>query len=254
MQKKQEKDAAGWLSSAVTVLLILAVVLCLYAVIQVLNNGYVNIGGFMFFRVVTGSMEPTISTGSLLLTREVDIHTVRQNDIICFESQSAVIYGSIVTHRVVQVMTGGDGGILLATQGDANPVADAHYVTENNFVGKVIWYMGEDNVLATAVSFLTDKIGFLGCIVFPCLIFSAFVLRNCVNSIKEELRIAKEELEETEVVTADNLLSSMTPQEYADMVAQIRAELLLEMQLQTENLKGEGPVEIHHEVDSEAVE
>ena len=44
----------------VTVLLVLAVALCLYVVVQVLSNGYANIGGFMMFRVVTGSMEPEI--------------------------------------------------------------------------------------------------------------------------------------------------------------------------------------------------
>ena len=70
------------LSLLVTIMLILAVCLCLYACVQVLSRGYVNIGGFMMFRVVTGSMEPTIPVGALLLTKEVDIDSVRINDII----------------------------------------------------------------------------------------------------------------------------------------------------------------------------
>ena len=70
----------------VTVLLILAVLLCLYVVIQVLSNGYVSFGGFMMFRVVTGSMEPTIPVGALLVTRQVDIKTIQLDDIICFRT------------------------------------------------------------------------------------------------------------------------------------------------------------------------
>ena len=91
------------ISTLVTILLILAVLLCLYVVIQVLSNGYVNFGGFMMFRVVTGSMEPTIPVGALLVTRQVDIETIRLEDIICFRTQETEIWGKIVTHRVVGI-------------------------------------------------------------------------------------------------------------------------------------------------------
>ena len=64
------------ISALVTVLLVLAVTLCLYATIQVLSKGYANIGGFMMFRVVTGSMEPEIPVGALLLTKETEIEEV----------------------------------------------------------------------------------------------------------------------------------------------------------------------------------
>ena len=37
------------ISVLVTITLILTVMLCLYVVIQVLSNGYVNIGGYMMF-------------------------------------------------------------------------------------------------------------------------------------------------------------------------------------------------------------
>ena len=60
----------------VTLLLVLAVALCLYTVVQVLSHGYVNMGGFMMFRVVTGSMEPTIPVGALLVTQQVDIESI----------------------------------------------------------------------------------------------------------------------------------------------------------------------------------
>ena len=35
--------------------------------LKVLTRGYVTLGGYSLFRVVSGSMEPTISTGALLI-------------------------------------------------------------------------------------------------------------------------------------------------------------------------------------------
>ena len=104
------------ISAVVTVLLVLAVVLCLYVAIQVLSNGYVDFGGYMMFRVVTGSMEPTIPTGALLVSQRTDITSIRVNDIVCFKTQEAQIWGSIITHRVVEVLEGADGSVLLRTQ------------------------------------------------------------------------------------------------------------------------------------------
>lgn len=252
MDETKEKVILGRVSRAVTVLLILVVVLCLYVVIQLLNNGYVNIGGFAMFRVVTGSMEPTIPVGTLLVSRQTEITAVEPGDIVCFLTENAQIYGSVVTHRVVEICTGADGAVLLQTKGDANLVADGYLVEQENLIGKVVWYSGGSSVLATAFSFLTDKVGFLGCIVFPCLILATFVLRSCVANIQEELRRAKEELETPAEVTADNLLSSMTQQEYEDMVSKLRQELMQELAQRDRPQEGEDHAEILEEQDSKS--
>ena len=83
------------ISVLVTVLLILAVLLCLYVAIQVICNGYVNFGGYMMFRVVTGSMEPAIPTGALLITKEADIQTIELQDIVCFIRRKAPSGGKL---------------------------------------------------------------------------------------------------------------------------------------------------------------
>lgn len=212
----------------VTVLLILSVLLCLYVVIQVLSRGYVNIGGFMLFRVVTGSMEPTIPVGALQITREVDISTVALGDIICFRTQEAAIWGKIVTHRVVEIMESADGSLLLATQGDANVIADNYLVTQSNFVGKVVWHTGENNVMADIFSFFTNKIGFLGCIVFPCLLLAGLIMKDCVKNIRSELREIMDELDGTEETPAAPACE-VSEEERAEMQARIRAELMEEM-------------------------
>jgi len=225
------------ISVLVTVLLVLAVALCLYACIQVLSRGYVNIGGIMMFRVVTGSMEPTIPVGALLVTKEVDINTIQLNDIICFRTQVSEIWGKIVTHRVVGVLETEWGGILLETKGDANLVMDGYFVDSTNFVGKVIWHTGDGSVLANVISLFTSKIGFLGCIVFPCLLLAALIMRDSVGSIRKELELVLEmERQQQQTPSWENdPLCGMTQEEYNEMYERIRAELMEElMQLAAE--------------------
>ena len=218
------------ISAVVTVLLVLAVVLCLYVAIQVLSNGYVDFGGYMMFRVVTGSMEPTIPTGALLVSQRTDITSIRVNDIVCFKTQEAQIWGSIITHRVVEVLEGADGSVLLRTQGDANLVADGYFVDRDNLIGKVIWHTGDGNMLASVFAFFTNEVGFLGCIVFPCLLVAGIILKDCVGNIHHELLNAVEELEDTnENHWQNDPLCGMTQEEYNEMYERIRAELIEEL-------------------------
>lgn len=218
-------------SIAVTVLLVLTVLTCLYAAIQVLSNGYVHIGGFMMFRVVTGSMEPTIPTGALMVARQVDIESIQLNDIICFRTQQADIWGSIVTHRVVDIFTGSDGNIVLSTKGDANLIMDSFTVTRDNLVGKVIWHTGDGNVLATVFSFFTKKVGFLGCIVLPCLLIAGLILKDCVKNIRVELQNAIDEVNRSggKDDWKKDPLFGLTQEEYNEMYNRIKAELIEEL-------------------------
>lgn len=227
---KQARVQRG-ISVAVTILLVLTVLLCLYVVTQVLSNGYVNLGGFMMFRVVTGSMEPTIPTGALLVARQVDIHSIGLDDIICFRTQEADIWGKIVTHRVVELFTGPDGNVVLATKGDANLVVDGYLVTQENLVGKVIWYTGDGSVAATFFSFFTNKVGFLGCIVLPCLLLAGLILKDCVSNIRVELQAAIDEVNRSEEKDAwkQDPLFGLSQEEYNEMYERIKAELIEEL-------------------------
>ena len=214
------------ISILVTIFLILSVLLCLYVAVQVLSNGYVSFGGFMLFRVVTGSMEPTIPVGALMVTQQVQIDTVVLDDIVCFRTQEAEIWGSIVTHRVVEVLDLGQN-VLLRTQGDANLTADGYLVTRDNFVGKVIWHTGDGSVVASIFSFFTNQIGFLGCIVFPCLLLAGLILKDSVSSIRKEMREVMETIEEED--WENDPLCGMTQEEYDEMYQRIRAELIEEL-------------------------
>ena len=69
----------------------------------------VMLGGYSFFRVVTGSMEPQIPVGAMLISQETDIEDLKIGDIICFSALSPDMYGRCITHRVIGISEGADG-------------------------------------------------------------------------------------------------------------------------------------------------
>ena len=228
-EKKESRISINkWVNVTLTVVLALTVALCLYVIIQVMSHGYANIGGFMMFRVVTGSMEPTISTGALLIAKEVDIATIQLNDIVCFRTQVSEIWGNIVTHRVVDV-TRESGRILLETKGDANLVSDLFLVDSSNLVGKVVWYTGKGSILSGILSLFTNKIGFLGCIVLPTLLISGIILKDSIAGIRKDMLLLLEESRRQEQVREADPLCGMTQKEYDEMYERIRSELMEEL-------------------------
>lgn len=212
-------------SALSTLVLVISIILCLTVVTQVYSNGYVQIGGFSLFRVVTGSMEPTLPVGSLLLCQETDIQQIQVGDIICFRSRNPQIMGKIITHRVISITVSGEGETLLETKGDANLSADSEFVTQKNLIGRVNHYAKDGNLMASLVNVLTDKIGFLMLILFPTLLIAGFILRSCMMNMRRDIEQALEE-EKRQKIEEDRLY---TEEEYAAMLERIKNELLEEM-------------------------
>ena len=88
-------------------------------------------GGIRPLTVMSGSMEPSIKTGSVALieTNLTDFNKIEKGDIITFD-----IGGSFVTHRVVDITEDG-----VYTKGDANNAKDPWIVTDANYYGKELF-------------------------------------------------------------------------------------------------------------------
>ena len=194
-QKKQKTPFVKFMSVFTTVLLIAAVVFCFTVVFQIQTKRYVSIFGFSVFRVITDSMEPAIPVGALILNKETEIDSVKIGDIICFRSMESYMYGSIVTHRVVDIKTI-DGQIALTTRGDANNSEDSYYVVESNFIGKVISVTGEDSFLLNAYRVLTTGVGFFTLIIIPVIVIASVILHENLKKIQKEMKKLREEMEE----------------------------------------------------------
>lgn len=218
-----------------TVGLILLALFCLMVTVQTSTVGYARIAGYSIFRVVTGSMEPTIPSGAVLLSKEVGIETIASGDIICYRAKIPEIYNSVVTHRVVNVITGTDGQIYLETQGDANVVSDIWYVDKDSLVGRVVWYSGKGSLITGAVSFLSGQIGFFSCVVFPLLLMTGLIMRRTVKNLHREIRNVREQIareQERREPEAAELLpgyATLTRKDYEELYDKLKQELAADL-------------------------
>ena len=100
------------------------------------------------FVVQSGSMQPSIQTGSLcFVNKHVKYEDIKVNDIIAFTATT----GDKVTHRVINITDKG-----METKGDSNEKSDGISTTESNYIGKNILSIPE---LGFIVKFLQTTKG-----------------------------------------------------------------------------------------------
>lgn len=87
--------------------------------------------------ITGGSMEPTISKGSVVFDRVVPVSELKVGDIITFRPPEGL---SQVTHRVVEVSRDAAGRLVFRTRGDANQYADPWTVSFPRGVQARYWF------------------------------------------------------------------------------------------------------------------
>ncbi len=92
--------------------------------------------------VSSGSMEPVMHRGDVIMWTPTPIESINEGDIVVFRSSARD--GEVISHRVIEVRER-DGRTELITQGDANEYPDQegpHYperpITSNNLLGRVV--------------------------------------------------------------------------------------------------------------------
>ncbi len=71
--------------------------------------------------VISGSMEPGIMTGDLLIATKADASELEVGDVVSLPSE---LTDKLVTHRIVEIVAGGDE-YLVTMKGDNNEFEDA---------------------------------------------------------------------------------------------------------------------------------
>ena len=96
-------------------------------------------GNYKIFVVQSGSMEPKIKTGSVVLIAPQDGYY--KDDVITFLREpdtSIKDHDSTVTHRIVEVKNE-EGVISYITKGDANNAPDNREVPKHSVLGKMLF-------------------------------------------------------------------------------------------------------------------
>ena len=116
--------------------------------------------GWSFDSISSGSMEPYIPVGAMVVTKPVDVEDIHEGDVITF--YPVFWQGNMMVHRVVEVDPGPP--VSFVTQGDANLSPDPQKVYAENLFGKVILTISG---LGHFIDFVKDIKGFIFMIIVP---------------------------------------------------------------------------------------
>lgn len=121
------------------------VVLVILILLTVMLAG-VRLVGLQVFTVLSGSMEPTYPTGSLIYVRSVDPHTLQTGDVITY----LVSDDTVVTHRIAGIVPDDEDPDLIRfrTKGDANSIEDMTLVHMANVIGTPVFCIPKAGYLA----------------------------------------------------------------------------------------------------------
>ena len=109
--------------------------------------------GFRIDTVRSGSMEPALKVGGVVITESIPITDIRQGDIVTFRSPND---GVITSHRVNARAEGSP--VYFETKGDANPKPDYTLVPESAIIGEVVFVLPFVGYVA---NFIKTPFGFI---------------------------------------------------------------------------------------------
>jgi len=132
------------------------------------------VGGF-FSVIMSGSMEPAIPVGSIVVVKKVNPEDVKVGDVIAFETGE-----SRTMHRVVEKVVE-NGSFYLRTKGDANEDPDPWIVKPEDICGALMLTMPYYGYL---LHFAGTPIGFALFILVPAIILIANEVRNILRRRK----------------------------------------------------------------------
>ena len=181
-----------YLNRILSLVTVLCTLLCLMLGVQVIQRKDVNLFGVRVYNILTGSMEPTIPTGAIVLTKETDFADLEPGDIITFTSRDPALNGSANTHRILRVEADESGRACLVTKGDNNTIEDEYRVYTEDIKGKVVYY-SHMNGFSTFLAFVRTGPGFLTVVVMPLMLVAWWILRDFTREVKATLRAQVEE-------------------------------------------------------------
>lgn len=146
-------------------------VLGILGFLLVVKNGLIDTS-YRAYVVTSGSMEPTIKTGSIIITKAKPYYEI--GDIVTFKNG-----GNTVTHRIVDMNLES-----ITTKGDANDTPDLSTTPRGNIIGGnflVVPYVG------WVIDFAKTPRGFVAMVVIPASIIIYEELKSLLSETKKLL-------------------------------------------------------------------
>ncbi|MCH5316009.1 MAG: signal peptidase I [Eubacterium sp.] len=207
MSKTKEKSTTGHKAlSALGIILCIILIPILVINVTLIVKSYTNtqevpkIGGYAPLIVLTGSMEPEIMSGDLIIVKQIEPKDVKVKDVVAFFDPDGN-GTSIVTHRIIDIYEE-NGSLYFKTQGDANDAEDRLPVPADDIVGIYITrIVGAGNV----AMFMQTTAGLIICVVVPLVLLIAWDIirrKRYEKANKQDTDALLAELEELKAAKA----------------------------------------------------
>ncbi|MFC2070210.1 signal peptidase I [Chloroflexota bacterium] len=137
--------------------------------------------GWRVDAVLSGSMEPQLKVGSLVVVRPVEPESIVVGDAITFHLTG--VDETIVTHRVIDIRH--NSPLYFETKGDANEKPDPFIVPARDLVGRICLHVP---FLGYFTEFLKTLHGFIFAVVIPGLVLIIIYIWSVWRELTQKRR------------------------------------------------------------------
>lgn len=174
--KKVRKTISAIVS---TTLFIMLIVMTLLVISTRASGGEPELFGYQLKTVLSGSMDPTFKTGSIILVEKVtENNSLGKGEVITFKQDDQ----NVITHRIIEVIQQGET-VLYRTKGDNNENVDTNPVMAENveakYSGVTIPYVGY------FFNYASTSLGTALLLIIPGLLLIGYATWTILQGIKE---------------------------------------------------------------------
>lgn len=181
---KKRKRIQSILKKVLNIILIILIYNIILLGISYINKiGEIELFGYRAYSITTNSMEPSISSGDVVIVKKYDEDQMKVGDVITYKQKE-----EIITHRIVNIKEE-NGEKRFITKGDNNNVEDTEGTKYNNIRGTIILTIPH---LGSIIRVLENKMIFLVVVlIFLILLFYKLQLQE-KKEIRREKKINEE--------------------------------------------------------------
>jgi len=181
-------------SNIITAILFINLLVMVFLVVSSkASGGEPQAFGYQLKTVLSGSMEPTFMTGSVIAVKPLDEDArtaLHEGDIITFQANEEML----ITHRIIGVNTSGEH-VMYETKGDNNNAADMDLVLSDNVVAKyadfTIPYIGY------FINFAQSKEGSAILLIGPGVLLLGYAGYSILTALRElDPKVGKKDIKE----------------------------------------------------------
>jgi signal peptidase len=152
-----------------------------FAVVLLVSVMLPNLFGMRNLTVLSGSMEPTIHTGDVVVEHQIPPLDAQIGDVVSFKDPEDP--SVLITHRVQDIQVH-NGVVAFVTKGDANTGVERWKVSADGMIGRVDYHVWR---LGYLLAWIRGRMGRVLLVVLPALFLGAYELLRIWRPKKREV-------------------------------------------------------------------